>query len=97
MMRLELVVIESVQDAVLAGYMDVYQFAINDTECENCGMLVGPVVDEFFPCVLVQNSDDVDDEGVADTWPVCVDCAGGVLFPGEERESPLPFDQDTAG
>lgn len=94
MMHLELVVVESVRDAVIAGQLDVFHFEINDTECENCGMMIGPVLDEFFPCVLVQNPDDEDEEGAADTWPVCIDCAAAIIFPGEDRRDLPPREDD---
>ena len=81
-MNLELLVVETTIDALAVALCDIYDFVIDDTECENCGMLVGPVNNDFFPCVIaVTDVDDaMDDE--RDVTVVCVDCAGPILFPG---------------
>lgn len=86
MINLELLVIETATDAIVAAFCDIVDFEIDDTECDNCGMLVGPVNNDFFPCVIAaQVDDDVDDDD-RDLTIVCIDCAGGILFPGAGRE-----------
>lgn len=88
MINLELLVVESAVDGIVTAFCDIYDFDIDDTECENCGMLVGPVNDDFLPCVLaaVIDDDPDNDEVDQDITVVCLDCAGAILFPGEARE-----------
>jgi hypothetical protein len=52
-------------------------FIIDGTECANCGMVVGPVASEFFPCVLIVSTE------IDDAWPVCLECASPLLYPRE--------------
>lgn len=80
MIKLAVYVIEDVQDAATAGRNDIYDFVIDDTECESCGIVVGPSRDEFFPCVVIV---DVDEVLGADAWPVCIDCAAPLVYPTE--------------
>jgi hypothetical protein len=89
MINLELLVIETATDGIVAAFCDIYDFEIDDTECDNCGMLVGPVNNDFFPCVLAAVVDDGNEEEEIDheLTIVCIDCAGGVLFPGLGRET----------
>jgi hypothetical protein len=68
-------VIEDIEDAARAEAADVFSFIIDETECIHCGMVVGPIFDKFFPCVVVVAS------GPADSWPLCFECAGPLIFP----------------
>lgn len=81
MISLEVVVIESIEDAAASELSGVYAFAINDTECDNCGVLTGPVAGDFFPCALAACTDDEDD--AERPTVLCLDCIGGLLWPGE--------------
>jgi hypothetical protein len=80
MIKLALYVIEDAHDAAMAGRHEIYDFVINDSECESCGMVIGPSEDEFFPCVLIQDVEEVLGE---DTWPICIDCAAPLVYPNE--------------
>lgn len=70
-------VIEDVQDAAKAEAADVYTFVIDETDCIHCGMVVGPISDKFFPCVIVVAS------RPDDSWPLCFECAAPLLYPRE--------------
>lgn len=73
-------VIEDVHDAFIAARDEIFDFVIDGTECEACGMVVGPIHEHFFPCVVIVD----DDEHLGnDTWPICLDCAAPLLFPHE--------------
>lgn len=73
-------VVEDLHDAALASKNEIYSFVLNKTECEACGMVVGPVDDQFFPCVVIVD----DDEHLSrDAWPICLDCASPLLYPHE--------------
>ena len=37
-------------------------------------MVIGPIADEFFPCAIVSDNEDV-------TWPICIDCAFPLVYP----------------
>jgi hypothetical protein len=80
MIHLALYVIEDPEDAILAGKNDVYDFVIDHSECENCGMVIGPSLDTFFPCVVVVDTDDRLD---VDRWAICLDCAAPLVYPNE--------------
>jgi hypothetical protein len=81
MLSLEIVVIESAAEAIHVAFSGVYNFAIDNTECDNCGMLTGPVAGDFFPCALAAC---IDEESDAELPTVlCLDCIGAVLWPGE--------------
>ena len=79
--HLALYVIESNEDAVEAVRSDVFDFESEGCECENCGMVIGPVADDvFFPCVVIL---DTDETILEDRWAICVDCASPLLYPNE--------------
>lgn len=80
MVHYALYVIEDSADAIAAAHADVYDFVIDGTECENCGLVIGPSDDEFFPCVVIV---DVENEIVDDRWPICLDCAAPLIYPNE--------------
>lgn len=77
MFDLAMYVIEDVQDAAKAEHHEIYAFNIDDAECANCGMVVGPSKSEFFPCVIVVSTK------MDDAWPICLDCASPLLYPRE--------------
>lgn len=77
MMSFSMYTVETPEDAVLVAQLGIYDLVINDSECENCGMSIGPSLDEFFPLVVIVH----DAEETA--WPICVDCSSPVLFPDE--------------
>ncbi|NBS92164.1 MAG: hypothetical protein EBS91_00055 [Betaproteobacteria bacterium] len=81
MISLEVVIIESAEDAAAAEHVGVYAFTIDDTECDNCGVLTGPLAGDFFPCALAACTDE-DDDSERPTV-LCLDCIGGLLWPGE--------------
>jgi len=79
--HLALYVIESAEDALEAGRSDVFDFESFECECENCGMVIGPVADDvFFPCVVIL---DTEETILDDRWAICVDCASPLLYPNE--------------
>lgn len=80
MIHLALYVIEDAEDALLAERRDVFEFTINGTDCENCGMVIGPSIDTFFPCVVIVDTDDKLD---VDRWAICLDCAAPLIYPNE--------------
>ena len=80
MVHLALYVIEDAQDAITAAKSEIFDFEINTSECENCGMIIGPVDDTFFPCVVIV---DTNDDVIDDRWSICVDCAAPLVYPNE--------------
>lgn len=70
-------VIETPEDAIIAAKTGVFDLFFDETECENCALVVGPVKDEFFPCVVVSNPQD------ETSWPICIDCAAPTILPIE--------------
>jgi hypothetical protein len=89
MISLELLVVESQIDAFAASFCDIFDFVSSDTECDVCGILVGPVAGEFFPCVLANSTSYtitpdglVSTEDSLDSHVVvsCMDCVGSLLF-----------------
>jgi hypothetical protein len=76
MVNLDLFVIEDAEDAIVAAHSDVYDFVIDGTECQNCGMMLGPLEEDFVSCVVVRADD-------SNSWVTCLDCAAPVLFPNE--------------
>lgn len=80
MVHFALYVIEDSHDAIVAGQSEIFDFVIDDTECENCGMVIGPSADEFFPCVVIV---DTNDSLQDDRWPICLDCAAPLIYPNE--------------
>lgn len=80
-----LYLIEDLHDAALCETNEIFYFVIGETECENCAMAVGPLYDVFVPCVIMYepNIHLEDDQ----SWPVCLDCAGPLIFPGLWQET----------
>jgi hypothetical protein len=76
MVNLDLFVIEDVEDAIIAAHSDIYDFVIDGTECQHCGMMLGPLGDEFVSCAVVRAGDE-------SSWAICIDCATPMLFPNE--------------
>lgn len=70
-------VIEDIDDAIRAEEHEIYSFIIDEEECTNCGLVLGPHDRTFFPCVVVVGL------GEEDAWPLCLDCAGPLLAPKE--------------
>jgi len=75
----DLYVIETAEDALKSANAGVYDFVIGDTECENCGLSVGPLDDVFVPCAVLYGSAALLEEEV---WPICIDCIAPLIFPG---------------
>lgn len=76
----DLYMIESVEDALKSANAGIFDFRIGATECENCGMSIGPLDDVFIPCaVLYGTKRSFLDEEV---WPICIDCIAPLIFPG---------------
>jgi hypothetical protein len=80
MIHLAVYVIEDSDDAILAAKNEIYDLVIDGSECENCGMVIGPIEDFFFPCVVIVDIDEVLGE---DAWAICLDCAAPLAFPNE--------------
>ncbi len=80
MIHLALYVIEDPEDAILSAKSEIFDFVIDGSECENCGMVIGPVGEHFFPCVVIV---DTDDNLSVDRWPICIDCAAPLVYPNE--------------
>lgn len=80
MVHLALYVIETIQDAIIASRREIFDSHINGTECQNCGLVIGPSLDVFIPFVVITT---IDESIGDDTWPVCLDCAAPVIFPSE--------------
>lgn len=74
-MAIELYVAETPEAVKATGSSDLYDF-LNEAACANCDVVVGFESRKFFPCVVcIENEDDV--------WLVCIECASGVIYPGE--------------
>lgn len=80
MIHLAVYVIEDVEDAALAERNEIFEFIVDGSECESCGMVIGPSLDEFFPCVVIVDTDEKLD---VDSWAICVDCASPLMYPNE--------------
>jgi TPP-dependent indolepyruvate ferredoxin oxidoreductase alpha subunit len=78
--HLALYVIEDSEDAILSAKNGIFDFVIDDSECENCGMVIGPVKEHFFPCIVIV---DTDDKLEIDRWAICIDCAAPLVYPNE--------------
>lgn len=92
-MSFSMYTVDSVDDARHVAELGTVDLIINGSQCENCGMSIGPSLDEFFPCVVIHH----ETEDLA--WPICLDCASPAIFPDEgpltmEFESDVDFDLD---
>jgi hypothetical protein len=76
MVNLDLFVIEDAEDAIAVAHNEIYDFVIDGTECQNCGMMLGPLGDEFLSCVVIHAGDN-------SSWAICIECATPMLFPNE--------------
>lgn len=74
-MAIELYVAETPQAVQATGSEGLIDF-LEEAQCANCDVVVGFEMSKFFPCVIC-----VEDE--EDIWLVCLDCAAGVINPGE--------------
>lgn len=79
-MHFALYVIEDAEDGILAAKNEVFDFTIDGTDCESCGMVIGPSGDTFFPCVVIL---DINDTIGEDRWSICIDCAAPLVYPNE--------------
>lgn len=77
-MAIELYVAHN-SDAVRATNSDGLVEFLHDAACANCDVVVGYEGRKFFPCVVCVEA--IDDE--QDVWIVCIECASGVINPGE--------------
>lgn len=80
-------IIEDIADAFDIARIEIYDFVVDGTECQNCGLMVGPLGDEFVPCTIIHAGDH-------GTWPICIDCVTPVLFPNEITLELFPSDDD---
>jgi hypothetical protein len=70
-------VLESDEDAAQAKSDGVFNFLYEVPECTNCGMIIGLIPNGvFLPCAILVDQDSV-------SWPVCIDCAAPLIFPGD--------------
>lgn len=76
----DLYVVEDAADAAECERHGVFDFVIGHTECENCAMAIGPLDDAFVPCVVLLDSEFIHE---TNSWPICLDCAAPLIFPGE--------------
>lgn len=74
-MAIELYVAETPQAVHATGSEGLIDF-LEEAQCANCDVVVGFEMSKFFPCVIC-----IEDE--EDIWLVCLDCAAGVINPGE--------------
>ena len=74
-MAIELYVAETPQAVHATGSEGLIDF-LEEAQCANCDVVVGFEMSKFFPCVIC-----IEDE--EDVWLVCLDCAAGVINPGE--------------
>ena len=74
-MAIELYVAETPQAVHATGSEGLIDF-LEDAQCANCDVVVGFEMSKFFPCVIC-----IEDE--EDIWLVCLECAAGVINPGE--------------
>lgn len=74
MLGYNLLLVETPIEAMIAAEVGAYDFFYEASECCNCGMVVGPTDDEFFPAVVVCDQLEV-------SWVVCVECAFPVMSP----------------
>lgn len=74
-MAIELYVAETPHAVHATGSDGLIDF-LEDAQCANCDVVVGFEMRKFFPCVIC-----IEDE--EDVWLVCLDCAAGVINPGE--------------
>lgn len=79
MNKYDLYLVEDPADAATCERHGIYDFVIGDTECENCAMAIGPLDDAFVPCVVIQDAELLLE---AQSWPLCLDCAAPLVFPG---------------
>lgn len=76
----DMFVLETYEDAQTCANAGVLDIVLFELECENCSMSVGPAPgDLFIPVAIV-----TDQRGVS--WPICVDCAAPMIFPGDWYE-----------
>jgi hypothetical protein len=80
MIKLAVYVVEDLHDALTAERSDVFTFSTEGNECEACNMIIGPSLDEFFPAVIVVDTDEVLGR---DSWAICLECATPLLYPHE--------------
>ena len=73
MVNVHLYVVETADQARQAELLDLVDFGVDDTVCENCDVAIGFINRSFAPCVICVEDED-------DTWLVCLECAGGVLL-----------------
>jgi hypothetical protein len=74
-----LYIIEDAGDALTCANFGVFDFVVGKTECENCGMSIGPLDEVFVPCAVLYGSAALLDE---EMWPICIDCIAPLIFPG---------------
>lgn len=75
----DLYVVEDPGDALNCASSGIFDFVIGETECENCGMSIGPLDEVFVPCAVIHEGDSLQPQ----SWPVCLDCVAPLIFPGE--------------
>jgi hypothetical protein len=85
-----LFLIETPEDAALCEESGIYEFLLDEIECENCAMAIGPLADAFVPCAVLSGS-------AGEAWPVCVDCIAPMIFPGDWSEISIEANFDIPG
>lgn len=80
MQLFDMFIVETPADARVCALTGVFDIALDRLECENCSMAVGVVADNFIPVAIIT---ELSSNSV---WPVCVDCATPIVFPGDWRE-----------
>lgn len=69
-------IVESPDDARLCASSGIFDFALFETECQNCAIAIGPLFDVWVPTAVVSDQ-------LGRSWPMCIDCASPMIFPGE--------------
>ena len=85
-----LYLIETPEDAALCEESGIFEFILEEIECENCAMAIGPLEDAFIPCSVLSGT-------AGEAWPVCVDCIAPMIFPGDWAEIDIEVGFDFPG
>lgn len=81
MISFALVVLETVEDAAQVTSAGIFNFPDENAECTNCGMVIGSIPnDNFLPCAVIVDNTAEDEDNA---WPICIDCAAPLIFPGD--------------
>ena len=75
MVSIEVLVVEDMETAHQAESADLIDLS-DDNQCENCDTVIAFAMGRFYPLVVCIDEED-------DSWLICMECAGAVVYPGE--------------